>query len=128
MNEFRLTPLEIKNMKRDIEDLVSQRTLPISYYESDYTPGYSENTSNWSDYSDYKCGVQEVDKTTINRFNYGDIKEGDIILYLSYNTTLPETDKYRIKYNNIIYTSDNSYFPKQFLDATILYYLLIGRR
>lgn len=131
LNEFRLSPLEKKNILFDVKSLVSQNSYKIRYYSGneEYEPGIQENpTSSWSDFESYPSVVQEVDEFNRKRYNYGSTVEGDLILLLPYDTTLPkDASKYEFKYNNDIFTAPILQFH-QLLDGTKTHFYLAGKR
>jgi hypothetical protein len=129
MNDIKLSPLELKQIKNDIKQLTHQIELPISYFnDSGWNPGHSDVGSGWSSYDNYWCGKEKISKVNIKRFPYGDLKTGDLILYINSSTTLPDSDKYKIKYNDIEYTTNEGLIPQSTINENILYYMLVGKR
>lgn len=127
MDIFKLSPLEKKKIRSDIKQITSQRVLPIAYYTENFNPN-SSTSGEWSNYDNYRCGVQEVDATNIKRYDYGDIQEGDAVILLPYDTDLIEGDKYKFKYKDDEYTTDDGLIIKDFPNGDIAFYMLVGRR
>jgi len=132
LNEFKLSPLEKKNILQDAKSLTNQGSYEIRYYEDEgggYNPGISESTSsNWSTYEYYPSVIQEIDEFSKKRYDYGDMTEGDIILLLPYDTSLPkDSNKYQFKYNEIDFTAEILQ-KEHLLDKTVVYYYLVGKR
>ena len=132
LNEFRLSPLEKKNILSDVKSLVSQNSYEIMYYNAgnkQYEPGIQENpVSSWSEFEYYPSVVQEVDEFSKKRYDYGDTIEGDLILLLPYDTELPtDSSKYEFKYNDIVF-STSTIQQEQLLDGTVTHYYLVGKR
>lgn len=131
LNEFRLSPLEKKNILFDIKSLVSQNSYEIRYYSGDeeYEPGIQDSpSSGWSNFKLYPSVVQEVTEFNRNRYDYGGTVEGDLILLLPYDTDLPkDASKYEFKYNDDIFTAPILQFH-QLLDGTKTHFYLAGKR
>lgn len=123
-----LSPLEIKSIKRDLKQLFSQTTVSISCYEeSGWEPGYNESNSQWGTFQEYAGFFKEIDKFNIERYDFGDVEEGDIVVILPADTFLPESSKYKIDYQGFEYISKTDLFPRTSL-GEVLYYVLIGSR
>lgn len=129
MNDIKLTPLEIKQIKNDIKKLTHQIQLPIAYYDdSGWEPGHASNGNGWSNYQKYWCGKEEVSEVNIKKFPYGNLKTGDLVVYINADTNLLSYDKYKIEYNNTEYTTDEGLIPQSEVNNEILYYMLVGKR
>lgn len=130
-NEFKLSPLEKKNILNDVKALTSQNSFEISYYdEGTFQPGIGGGTSSasWSDYKFYPSVIQEIDEFKSKRYDYGDSIEGDLILLLPFDTELPkDSNKYKFIYNEITFET-KSIQQEQLLDGTVTHYYLIGKR
>ena len=132
-NEFKLSPMEKKQLIQDNINLTSQYEIEISYYEEGSGtsgPGYDDpvDEGGWTPFDTYEGIFVEVDEWTKRRYDYGDVKEGDVIVLLPPNTNLPESDSYRFKHDDDIYTSDSKYRPVKYLDGTVVHYYLVGGR
>lgn len=132
LNEFRLTPLEKKNILLDSKSLVSQDLYEIRSYNSGtsgFNPGIEENPeSSWSEFIEYPAVIQEIDEFKRNRYDYGASIEGDLILLLPYDTTLPKNAaKYEFKYNKAVFSTDTLQ-KHSLLDGTVTHYYLVGKR
>ena len=129
MDIFGLSPLEKNQIKKDVKALVTELTMPIAYYEEgDWNPNDGGTEGGWSEYSDYPCGKKLVSKININRFDYGDIKEGDMVLYLPVDTDLPKVNQYKFKYHGIEYHSESGLIPRANMGDELLYYMMVGER
>lgn len=129
MDIFKLSPLEKRQIKNDVNQLVSELLIPISYYEEeDWNPNSGGTGGEWSNYENYSCGKKLVSKININRFAYGDIKEGDMVLYLPAHTGLPKVQQYKFKYHNIKYHSNSGLIPRANMGDELLYYMMVGER
>lgn len=129
MNEFKLSPLEKKSILRDAKELTSQNSFLIRYYsEGDFTPGMGGTTdSTWSNFSEYPSVIQEIDEFSSRRYDYGDMIEGDVIILLPFDTSLPKNEsKYEFKYNDDTYSAEKLQ-QEQLLDGTVTHYYLVGK-
>lgn len=129
MNDFKLSPLEKSQVLRDAKQLTSQSSSFIRYYtEGSFTPGMGDTVEpTWSNFSEYPSVIQEIDEFSSRRYDYGDMTEGDVIILLPYDTTLPTgAKKYEFKYNNNTYTTENLQ-QEQLLDGTVTHYYLVGQ-
>lgn len=128
MNEFKLSPLEKKSILRDAKALTSQSSSLIRYYsEGAFTPGMGGTSDpTWSNFSEYPSVIQEIDEFSSRRYDYGDMTEGDVIILLPYDTTLPKDEKkYEFKYNGDTYSAEKLQ-QEQLLDGTVTHYYLVG--
>lgn len=129
MNDFKLSPLEKNQVLRDAKQLTSQNTSFIRYYmEGSFKPGMenAEGTS-WSNFIEYPSVIQEIDEFSSSRYDYGDMVEGDVIILLPHDTSLPrDAKKYEFKYNNNNYIAEELQ-QEQLLDGTITHYYLVGK-
>jgi hypothetical protein len=124
-----LTPFEKQQIKSDINTLTKQQSVLISYYTNNYSIGYSENqlSNDWSEFDSYECSIEKVNKFNINRYQIGNIKEGDLVVLLPSDTSLSESSQYIIKYQGLEYTSKTGLQPMEIIDDEPTYYILVGQ-
>jgi len=134
MNDVHLTPSEKKSILNDIDSLTSMADIDIKYYKevSNWEPGFSDNeedSSSWSEYSKYKATPKRITKFNISKYDFGNIEEGDIVLMLPRDTTLPKyRHKYQFKFDNRVLTATTPPQPFIIFDDSVAYYILLGER
>lgn len=129
VNDFQLSPLEKKGVLRDAKQLTSQNSLSIRYYsEGTFTPGMGGTMDpTWSNFSEYPSVIQEIEEFSSKRYDYGDLTEGDLILLLPYDTSLPtDAIKYEFKHQGRTFTAEMIQ-AEQLLDGTITHYYMVGK-
>ena len=123
--------MEAKAIKDEITRECEQQNVLIDYkLDDNWESGYSSdgNNDDWVGYKSYNALVIEVGEYDRKRYKFGNIEEGDLVIVLPHNTDLPKkADSYKIKHNEIEYTSKSPLKPYN-PSSTTLYYQLAGGR
>lgn len=129
---FSLTKLEMKQIKRDFKELTIQLELDIEAYEevNDWEPGYDDSNeeSDWFKYHDIECTPKEIAQYELQRYNFGDVKEGDLVLLLPPDTDLPDRNKYKVEYKGTEYVSETGLEPYEPFNDLLLFYTIVFRK
>ncbi|MFW6311294.1 MAG: hypothetical protein ACOC1K_03565 [Nanoarchaeota archaeon] len=123
-----LHPLEIRYMENSSNQELRVSQVDIKYIENDnWNSGHGDTSKDESDYEKYWCTINRVSQKDIEKYPFGNIEEGDIILLIPKDTNLP-TDKneYKIKINDDIFTNKTGIKEEGFVGDTFLYYVLIA--
>ena len=115
-------------MQRDINSILKENSLEMKYFqEGSYDPGMGETEGEWTDYQEYCCDVEQINKININSYPYGDLKEGDIVLSIPKDTGLDtEADEYKVKFQGKEYTSKTGLLQSERVRDTFLHYVMVA--
>lgn len=122
--------MEVKMMEEDATVMSKATKLSFKYYEESTTPtiGYSDtDDGGWTDYQEYWCNPIKISKVNIDRYLYGDLEEGDLLLMIPKDTILPkDVNEIKVYFNGRTYTTKTGLQEARFVGGTFLHYILIG--
>lgn len=123
-----LTKIEIQQIKKSLKELFNGTNIKISSYESNgFGSGYNNSNGKWGDFYEYKGVIKITNEYDLNKYPFGNISEGDMVILIPANTNLSVADKYKALYGGREFIIESNRVPYTVQGET-LYYILHGSR
>lgn len=123
-----ISELQKKKMVKEVNQALKNTKVKIRYEYSGWTPNFDEKESaNLSDWNEFYVTVESVSKLTLKKYPFANVSEGDIVLFLPSDTSLPlDKTSYELDYMGNKYDINSKPQPYDVIQDVILSYVIVG--